>query len=177
MQGVEANEQQPIAAGRACGACTLCCKVYDVPEAETIAGAWCRHCAPGSGCRIWENRPKQCRDFHCLWLTQDWLGPEWKPDRAKIVFTTDPTGQFLKFQVDPGSPNAWKREPYYSDIKRWAIEGLKHRRCTIVYHNKSATLVLPDREEQIGVIEAGDRLNVIVGRDGKIEVKIDRAQP
>lgn len=31
------------APGRACGACTLCCKVYDVPAVESVAGQWCRH--------------------------------------------------------------------------------------------------------------------------------------
>ena len=40
------------APGRECGACTLCCKVFDVPVLEKPAGQWCKHCLPGRGCGI-----------------------------------------------------------------------------------------------------------------------------
>ncbi len=76
------------APGRACGACTLCCKVYDVPAVESVAGQWCRHTKAGQGCAIHATRPDHCRAFHCLWMTESWLGPEWKPDRAKMVLTS-----------------------------------------------------------------------------------------
>lgn len=161
------------ATGRTCGTCTLCCKVYDVPDAQSVAGQWCRHCQPGRGCRIWAERPQQCRDFFCLWLTQDWLGPEWKPEQSKIVFTMEPATGF-QFQVDPGSPNAWKREPYYGQIKRWAAEALQRGRYALVFVNKSATLVLPDRDEALGVLGPQDRVNVAVGPDGRLAVEVRR---
>jgi hypothetical protein len=36
-----------VVGGRACGTCTLCCKVVAVPELEKAAGEWCKHCRPG----------------------------------------------------------------------------------------------------------------------------------
>ena len=39
-----------VVPGRECGSCSLCCKVYNVPEIEKPAGKWCRHCTPGKGC-------------------------------------------------------------------------------------------------------------------------------
>jgi hypothetical protein len=146
------------APGRECGACTLCCKVFDVPSLEKPAGQWCRHCLPGRGCGIHATRPDHCRAFHCLWMTQSWLGPEWKPDRSKMVLTIDPESKFLLVQVDPGNAAAWKREPYYGHLKQWAAASLREKRHVVVFVNKSATVVLPDRDVAIGTIEPGDRI-------------------
>jgi len=41
-----------VVAGRACGTCTLCCKVVAVTELAKAAGQWCLHCRPGRGCSI-----------------------------------------------------------------------------------------------------------------------------
>jgi hypothetical protein len=146
------------APGRSCGTCTLCCKVYDVPSLEKPAGQWCRHCLPGRGCGIHETRPQHCRAFHCLWMLAPWLGPDWKPERSKLVLTIDPATRFLLVQVDPGSASAWRREPYYRQLKQWAAAALGEGRHVVVFVNKNATVVLPDRDVPLGVIEPGDRI-------------------
>lgn len=146
------------AAGRACGSCTLCCKVYDVAAVPKRADAWCPHCRPGRGCGIYETRPDQCRAFHCLWMTQTWLGPEWKPERAKMVLSVDPATNFLFVQIDPGAPNAWRGEPYYGNLKQWASGGTAGRRHVLVFHGKAATIVLPDRDVPLGTLGPGDRI-------------------
>jgi hypothetical protein len=146
------------APGRACGTCMLCCKVYDVPSLDKVAGQWCRFAKMGRGCGIHETRPQHCRSFHCLWMTQTWLGPEWKPEQAKMVLSVDPTTQFLFVQVDPGQPAAWKREPYYRHLKQWAAASLPRKRHVVVFLNKSATVVLPDRDVSLGYVGPGDRI-------------------
>lgn len=146
------------APGRDCGTCTLCCKVYDVPALEKPAGKWCRHCTPGRGCGIHETRPQHCRSFHCLWMTQTWLGPEWKPERCKMVLSVDPVTRFLFCQVDPGAPAAWRAEPYYRHLKQWAAGGAAERRHVVVFLNHSATVILPDRDVPLGLISPGDRI-------------------
>ena len=146
------------APGRACGTCTLCCKVYDVPSLEKPAGTWCRHCKPGRGCGIHETRPQHCRSFYCLWMTQAWLGPEWKPDRSKMVLSVDPVTSFLFVQVDPGAANAWRGDPYYRNLKQWAAGAVTRQRHVVVFLNKSATVILPDRDVPLGVLGPGDRI-------------------
>jgi hypothetical protein len=153
-----ANSASEPAPGRACGACTLCCKVYDVPSLDKPAGQWCRYAKPGRGCGIHETRPQHCRSFHCLWMTQNWLGPEWKPDQAKMVLSIDPATLCLFVQVDPGQPNAWKREPYYRHLKQWAAGALQQRRHVVVFLNKSGTVILPDRDVPLGLFSPGDRI-------------------
>jgi hypothetical protein len=146
------------APGRACGTCTLCCKVYDVPAVESVAGQWCRHTKQGRGCAIHATRPDHCRAFHCLWMTEAWLGPEWKPERAKMVLSLDPVSRHMNVQVDPGQPNAWRREPYYGQLKRWAVSSLAQKRHVLVHLNKTTTVVLPDRDVPLGAFEPGDRM-------------------
>jgi hypothetical protein len=150
-----ASEPAP---GRDCGTCTLCCKVYDVPVLEKVAGRWCSHCRPGQGCGIHATRPDHCRSFHCLWMTQTWIGPEWKPERSKIVLTIDPVNRFLLAQVDPGQPNVWRSEPYYGQLKRWAAGALAEGRHVIVFLNTSATVILPDRDVPLGALGPNDRI-------------------
>ena len=164
-----ASEPAP---GRACGACTLCCKVYDVPALDKPAGSWCRHCKPGRGCGIHETRPTHCRSFHCLWMTQNWLGPEWKPDRCKMVLTIDPITNFLFVQVDPGAANAWRTDPYYRHLKQWAAAAVGQRRHVVVFNNKSATVILPDRDVALGIMGPSDRL-VARERQTADGVKVD----
>lgn len=143
------------APGRECGTCTLCCKVYDVPDAGATAGNWCPNCLPGRGCKIYEARPQQCRAFLCLWMTQDFLGPEWKPEKARFVLTMDAATRWLFVQADPGAPQAWRKEPYYSQLKRWAAAG---NRPVIVFVRKLATALTPHGEAILGEIGADERL-------------------
>jgi hypothetical protein len=68
----------------------------------------------GSGCRIYEDRPEWCRSFLCLWLQDVTMPPEWKPEISKMVLSIHPTTGFIYAQVDPGTPFAWRKEPYFS---------------------------------------------------------------
>ena len=91
-------------------------------------------------------------------MTAAWIGPEWKPERSKIVLSIDPATRYMFAQVDPGQPAAWKREPYYGQLRRWAAASLAQRRHVVVFVNHYATVVLPDRDVPLGVFEPGDRL-------------------
>jgi len=146
------------APGRACGSCTLCCKVYHVPAVESPAGRWCRHVRSGGGCGIHAERPDHCRAFHCLWMTEAWIGPEWRPDRAKMVLSLDPVTRFLNVQVDPGQAGAWKRAPYHDQLRRWAAASLPLQRYVLVHVNTLTTVILPDRDVPLGAFAPGDRL-------------------
>jgi hypothetical protein len=94
----------------------MCCKLLVIEELQKDAGVWCGHYK--RGCTVYEHRPAVCRGFHCVWLKSERLGPEWRPDRAKFLMYTERDDKRLNVIVDPAHPLAWKREPYYSFIKR-----------------------------------------------------------
>src|SRR5258708_34908707 len=56
--------------GRSCGSCSMCCYVMGVEDIDKPKSQWCRHCKPGKGCSIYDNRPATCKTFACMWLIQ-----------------------------------------------------------------------------------------------------------
>ena len=39
------------------------------------------------------------------------------------VLTMDPATRWLFVQVDPGAAQAWRKEPYFGQLRRWAAAG------------------------------------------------------
>jgi Fe-S-cluster containining protein len=154
------NYANTAAPGRDCGTCTLCCKVYDVPDLQKPAGKWCQHCTPGRGCGIHETRPGHCRSFFCLWMTEGWLGPEWKPEVAKFVLSIDPLSRYMMVQADPGQPKAWRAEPYMSQFRRWAQALLAEERLIIALNGKSATVITHQDDVELGFMGPDDRVQL-----------------
>jgi hypothetical protein len=146
------NSNTRVIPGRECGSCSLCCKVYNIPEINKVAGKWCTHCKPGKGCVIHDALPTQCIEFNCLWRTEASIGPDWKPDRSKMVVTISPVNGYINVQVDSGAPQAWRKQPYYGQLHQWARN--------IVFVEVMATLIMPDQDVPIGPMNATDGLAV-----------------
>lgn len=105
--------------GKSCGPCHLCCRVFPIPEAGKLHTDWCPHLDIGKGCLIHGTRPQTCQDFHCLWLYNENLPDEWRPDIAGFVLS-DPEPWAFLVTNDPHHPRAWRREPYQAQIRTWA---------------------------------------------------------
>jgi hypothetical protein len=150
----------------------LCCKVLVVADFHKPAGQWCSHCKPGNGCQIHAMRPVVCRGFHCEWMTSKGLGPEWKPERSKFVLSKTHDGRRLTAHVDPGFPSAWRISPYYENFKIWAAEGIRQEPMHLVdvMIGERLIVVLPDRDVEVGVLEA-DELVQLNRTGAEISVK------
>jgi hypothetical protein len=143
-------------AKKACGDCTLCCKVMAIEQLAKPAGSWCPQCKPGRGCRIYDARPAECRTYNCLWLIDDRLEPHWKPNKSKLVLTTSPDG--IEIRCDPGFPDAWRKEPFRSAIRQMALSGETHDVTVVVIAGEKMTLVTSDREFDLGVVRPDQRI-------------------
>ena len=143
-------------AKKACGDCTLCCKVMAVEELAKPASSWCRHCKPERGCLIYPTRPAECRSFSCLWLLNDGLDEPWKPNKSKLVLTTSEDG--IEVRCDPGFPDAWRKEPFRREINQWALSGETEDVTVVVIVGRKMMLVTPDREFDLGVVGADQRI-------------------
>jgi hypothetical protein len=160
--------------GRECGSCMMCCKLPLIEELEKPAGKWCRHAAIGKGCSIYENRPLVCQSFFCQWMLDARLGPEWKPDKAKLVLYRSREGQEVFYvAVDPAAADAWTKPPFFAAIKGWVLEGAELGRLVLVYVGARWNAVLPDRVVELGRIEQSFVLERERGPTGKtIDVRI-----
>ena len=152
-----------VVAGRECGSCTLCCKVAAVEEVSKPNGIWCSHCVAGKRCTIYQTRPPSCRSFYCQWMLEKALGPEWKPERAKFALVKTEGGRRLTALADPGFPTAWRRPPYYENLKHWAVEAA--RRAPDIYLvdvliGRRSIVILPDRDVDLGVLENDEALHL-----------------
>jgi hypothetical protein len=142
--------------GRTCGACTLCCKVFVIAELEKPAGTWCPHCAIGKGCRTYDTRPGTCRIFNCSWLETAWIDESWKPSLCGMVMTADPPNKRVLVRVDPDQPDAWMKEPYHAQLRKWAAEWTPSRSSIFVLRGEHVWVVLPDRDEYLGEMGPGE---------------------
>lgn len=160
---------------KTCGTCTLCCKIFPVPELGKPAGKWCRHIVQGKGCGIHETRPQVCRAFFCQWIYSADLGPEWKPEVSRFVMSVYPGTNSLNLSTDPGYPNAWREEKYLTRLRIWAKAALEQGDQVLVFNGPRVTAILPDREVDLGEILPGDRIVSLKNGRGQFDVRLDRA--
>jgi hypothetical protein len=74
--------------GRSCGPCIGCCSIYQIPALKKPKYELCTHCT-GTSCRIYDDRPDDCRKFYCLWRRIEAMPEEARPDKIGIVFTLE----------------------------------------------------------------------------------------
>jgi hypothetical protein len=149
-----------VGEGRRCGTCTLCCKVLTVEELRKPNGEWCPHCVKGRGCAIYSERPNECRRFQCGYLLSPTLGEHWLPARSKLVVALKPDGREMVVHVDPGVPNAWRAEPYYSEIRSMADHAAATAGTVFVQIGRRMIAVFPDREVDLGVVAEDEMIAI-----------------
>lgn len=164
------DAQVQSAAGRTCGTCAMCCKVYDFSDLKKKKG-WCENFKVGTGCSIYKDRPHPCREFYCNWMLIDALGPEWKPSVCKFVMTYDPSRSIL-VQVDTSYPSAWRAQPYYEALRAWAIRLKPERRFIFIFVGKNLTVLTADGEYDLGHFSAQHELQMRTERNGLAEILI-----
>jgi hypothetical protein len=161
-----------IVHGRSCKGCTLCCKVLAISELEKPRATWCRHCDPKMGCEIHGMHPAECKEFYCGYLTNAALDERWAA-KSKFVLAYDELhAPRLSVHVDPGRPNAWREEPYYSQIKRWAIAAAEARAQVIVWQGRTTIAVLPDRDKDLGEVRP-DQFIITSAKAGSPRTTLD----
>ena len=127
-----------------------------IPELDKPDNVWCPNCDLGKGCRIYETRPQMCRDFKCHYLTDAVLGEEWNPARAHFVLRT--AENILIVQVDPQRPDAWRRQPYHTALRKHAVSVYKKGGKIIAKIGERAVAILPDRDIDLGLCGDNDRV-------------------
>jgi hypothetical protein len=101
-------------------------------------------------------RPAECWTFSCLWLVNDLLDQRWKPSKSRFVLTTSEDG--IEVRCDPGFPDAWRKEPFRSEIHQWAVSGETHDVTVVVIVGQRMILVTADREFDLGHVGPDQRI-------------------
>ncbi len=127
---------------RACDGCTACCKTHEIREVlKKPVGEWCVHCHQGKGCRIYETRPRPCKNYECAWA-QGHGTEEERPDKCGVVVDVQRTPkQHLAFvciwEVEEGEIE----KEYAQQQRKWY---LNHGMCVLfVRLQGSRTVTFP----------------------------------
>jgi hypothetical protein len=91
-----------------------------------------------------------------VWLTDPWFGEYWKPNRSKLVLTLSEDG--IEIRCDPGFPDAWRKQPFRSEIARLAQAGEAEDVTVLVIVGQRMTLVTATSEFDLGVVGSGERI-------------------
>jgi hypothetical protein len=81
----------------------------------------------GKGCGIYDERPESCQKFNCLWLIDPRLPDEMRPDKSHVVLHVQKEMARLKVNVDPDTPDAWKRgliRKYIEMVRKTGVDVL-----------------------------------------------------
>ncbi len=129
--------------GRSCGQCTLCCRLPEIEEFSKPANDWCGHCAPDRGCRIYDSRPRLCRDFFCRYMTDASMSEIWAPTISHMMVYNQ--GPQITVLVDPDHEAIWANAPYLQEIEGWALQAEPSGGYVIVYFGDHVTKIEPGR--------------------------------
>jgi len=144
------NERVHVVQDRNCRGCTLCCKLLSVEELEKPPGVWCGCCDQGTGCKIYPDRPTECRNFYCGYLVDPDLDDRWKPSTCKLVVAFQEDGNSVEVHVDSARLHAWQEEPFYSQINKWAIAASQRQAHVIVWEGDTKIVVSSPGTSQNG---------------------------
>lgn len=139
-----------LAPGRTCEGCTTCCKLMAVQALAKPPQAWCQHCEIGVGCGIYEARPDDCRAFYCGWVLDPHISDDWRPSKCRMVVKFE--RERIVIHVDKDRRDAWRREPWNAQIRRWAKAAMAKGGEVLVWEGRDAILVFPTGERRLGPI-------------------------
>ena len=161
---------------RECGSCSMCCKLLYIEELAKPPGVWCPHVVRGQGCGIYETRPTPCRGFRCRWLMLPDLDDRWRPDRCGfLLWWVDE--RVLMVVVEPTKPDAWKRQPFYGQLKEWSKTAITGVGMVVIKVRNDATVLFPHADVFIGDVGIDDKVGAgadKVGLQRRAWVKVSR---
>ena len=150
----------------------MCCKVLAVDELAKPMGVLCAHCRPGKGCGIYDARPTACRSFECVWLMDPEMPHRFRPDQTKVVLDQDPAGTRLIARCDAANPQAWRRNPIYAALKRYAADTWGTGKIVLAVAGRRTWLIAPREEVDLGEVDPAMDLKITEGPNGAVSVEV-----
>jgi len=106
-----------------CGECTMCCELLPIPELQKPESILCGFCKINKGCSVYKNRPNSCKEFNCVYIQDEDVDLELRPDNSKVMFekVTDTLYLALELPRDIGS---WRETKVLDFIEQLNKKGI-----------------------------------------------------
>jgi hypothetical protein len=69
-------------------------------------------------------------------------------------------GNLIAVHVDPSDPTAWRREPFFHQLKEFANKAVDSKQQVAVYVKNRVIVIFPNKEVDVGIMNPGDELVV-----------------
>jgi hypothetical protein len=103
------------------------------------------------------------------------LDAHWKPNKSKLVLTTSEDG--IEVRCDPGFPDAWRKEPFRTEIREWALSGETLDMTIVVIIGQRMILVTPELEFDLGLVQPDERIVRELEGTRVVGVKVEKVAP
>ncbi len=140
---------------RQCGTCVECCVVPEAPYLGKARLERCKHLGESKGCGNYDNRPDECKQFHCMWLL-DGLDKELRPDRCGLIVAIN-LNQFAEAGV-PHTVVVWETRPEAADT------GDGGRLVEVI--SRSHAVVINGHDGRLRVSGPGEKVTAVVNALG-----------
>jgi hypothetical protein len=144
-----------------------------IDELDKPNGQWCPNCQVGRGCTIYGAHPPSCRTFICEWLRNPDVPESFRPNRIKVILTTEPAddGMRLIADCDASSPMAWREQPVYGWLKDKAARSWLRGGYVMVRIVDRYWLIGPNGDLDAGEFRDGAAFGMEQRRDGTYAVE------
>lgn len=96
---------------RKCSPCAMCCTLERIDAVEKPRNKTCKHLGAANMCGIYEDRPAQCRSFHCMWLTDETMPEALQPHKIGAYAIASPENGYAVVQAaEWGNPDGLVEE-------------------------------------------------------------------
>jgi hypothetical protein len=75
-----------------------------------------------------------------------------------MVLYVEGDRNLLAVRVDPSDASAWRRDPYYRQLKEFAVKNADGKYRVIVYVKNRVIVILPNKDLDLGMMQPGDQL-------------------
>ena len=115
-----------------CGECSLCCDIPKIKELKKPAWKLCsNYDVKCKNCKIWNDRPEECRNFECAYYQSQNANLATRPDKCGVMF------EMLSPRIFLGSLH-----PDYAlnDVVKGQIEAFMKQGYSVVFSQKDKKL-------------------------------------
>jgi hypothetical protein len=159
------NTALTLVPGRSCDDCAMCCKLPDIKALSKPRDTWCSHCSTRKRCDIYDARPEPCREYYCGWMRLAQLPDAWRPLDSRMIINFTEDGRHLFVHVDPARPDAWRKAPYFQQLRELARVNNPRGGQVVVSIGERYLVIFPDREVDIDDLTADEKAAFIAAKN------------
>jgi hypothetical protein len=137
-----------------CGECSLCCKLLETHGVKSEVGEMCCFHRKGVGCSIHEARPKECREYQCMWSQMPGgISTDLRPDKLHIIFEKISDRTIFGLQ-----------DPNYAPTelaKRQAFDFVRQGYSVVISHGNKNTVLNERGNRESAIQDVNDHIRKV----------------